>query len=420
MGSTISAANPVNIPLGNQNTFSNFNVYSDEGSTNGTWLGGDTCFYWTSLYNDQTGGIGDVMSLDHFKNLYCENEAGVHNDEMPIWEWDTLNSEIEDQHMGGGGEVYIGGAQQHWIGGNFNNSTSTPTVNWGTQNTADFVTNLGSEPKGNVYSANSLINYGWGSKFSGTTSQVFSNPTGPYGYLQTGNNREPMRGQTADTFFTGNLTAPYTSLESGFITPEEFNASFSFESEAMSQGWTYDATSPITNSYVGCNLGNDTGSIYCNTYLFNQQGIFVGPGQRLVAGKYTIYISAKDAVTASNTANIRLFSNCGSFTQNLGVPLTNAWPTTAAGVFSAPVDLTSVTGSGNCAIGFEFFGATTADQIQIGYVAFAPVAEQLNATTINVTNLTGPGGVTGCAQSPVTGITDGYSSTPWPHRSWAG
>ena len=40
---------------------------------------------------------------------------------MPQWEWDTYNSEIEDQHMGGGGEVYIGGEQQHWFGGNFNN-----------------------------------------------------------------------------------------------------------------------------------------------------------------------------------------------------------------------------------------------------------------------------------------------------------
>ena len=414
-GVTIYAANPVNIPLGNQNSFSNFNVYSNEGTTTGSWLGADTCFYWTALYNDQTGGIGDVMSLDHFKNLYCENEGGVHDDEMPIWEWDTINSEIEDQHMGGGGEVYIGGAQQHWFGGNFNNSTSTPTVNFGSQNTADFVTNLGSEPKSNVYSASSLINYGWGSKFSGTTSQAFSNPTGPYGYLQMGNSREPIRGQTADTFFTGNLTAPYTSLDSGFITPEEFNSSFAFESEAMSQGWTYDATSPITNSYVGCNLGNNTASIYCNTYLFNQQGMFVGRGQRLVPGKYTIYISAKDAVTASNTANIRLFSNCGSFTQNFGVPLTNTWPTTADGVFSAPVDLTSVTGSGNCAIGFEFFGATTADQIQIGYVAFAPVAEQLNAQTINVTNINGPGGVTGCAQSPVTGINNGYTC---PTKGW--
>ena len=270
-------------------------------------------------------------------------------------------------------------------------------------------------PKGNVYSVNSLINFGWGSKFSGTTSQAFSSPTGPYGYLQVGNNREPIRGQTADTFFTGNLTAPYTSMEGGFIAPEEFNANFSFESQAMSQGWTYDSTSPITNAFVGCNLGNNTAAIYCNTYDFNLQGIPIGPGQRLVAGKYTLYISAKDAVTASNSETIKLYSNCGSFLQGFTVPLTNAWPTTAAGVFSVPVDLTTVTGS-SCALGVQFFGSTTADQVQIGYFAFAPVAEQLNAQTINVTNINGPGGVTGCAQSPVTGINNGYTC---PTQGWS-
>jgi hypothetical protein len=314
--------------------------------------------------------------------------------------------------MGGGGEVYIGGAQQHWIGGNFNNAVSTPVVNFGTQNTADFATNLGSEPKGNVYSVNSLINYGWGSKFSGTTSQAFSSPTGPYGYLQTGNSREPIRGQNADTFFSGNLTQPYTSLDGGFITPEEFNANFSFEATAMSQGWTYDATSPITGAYVGCNLGTNTGSSYCDTYDFNLTGIPIGAGQRLVPGKYTLYISAKDAVTASNTASIQLYSNCGSFLQSIPAPLTNAWPTTAAGVITASVNLSTVTGGATCYLGVRFFGATTADQIQIGYFAFAPVAEQFNAQTINVTNLSGPGGVTGCAQSPVTGINNGYSNTP--------
>ncbi len=407
-GVTIYAANPVNIPLGNQNTFSNFNVYSNEGATNGSFLGADTCYYWTTLWSDQTGVVTSLLSLDHFKNLYCENEGGSHDDVMPIWEWDTYNSEIEDQHMGGGGEVYIGGGQQHWVGGNFNNAITTPAVNWGTQNTADYSANLGSEPKGNVYGSNSLINFGWGSNFSGTTAQVFSSPTGPYGNLQMGNSRAPIRAQTAETFNTGNLTAPYTSSESGFITPEEFNANFAFESQAMSQGWTYDATSPITGSYVGCNLGNNTAFIYCSTYEFNQQGIFIGPGQRLVPGKYTLYISAKDAAQATNAANITLFSNCGSYSHAMTVPLTNAWPTTAAGVFSTQIDLTSATG-GSCALGVQFLGATTADQIQIGYFAFAPLAEQFNAQTINVTNLNGPGGTTGCAQSPVTGINNGYT-----------
>ena len=119
------------------------------------------------------------------------------------------------------------------------------------------MTNLGSEPKGNVYGTNSLINFGPFSKFSGTTSQRFGTPSGPYGGLQAGNSREPIRSQTNETFNTGNLTAPYASSEGGFITPEEFNANFAFESQAMSVGWTYDATSPITNAYTACNVGNN-------------------------------------------------------------------------------------------------------------------------------------------------------------------
>ncbi len=185
-GITLYAANPVNIPLGNENTFSNFNVYSQEGTTSGSGLGADTCFYFTSLYNDQTGGVGEALSLDHFKNLYCEPEGGAHAGQMPQWEWDTANSEIEDQHMGGGGEVYVGGINQHWVGGNFNNSANLPLLNWGVGNTSDYSTTLGTEPKSNTYGVSSLINYGFYSRFSGTTSQAFGSPGGPYGTLAGG------------------------------------------------------------------------------------------------------------------------------------------------------------------------------------------------------------------------------------------
>jgi hypothetical protein len=419
-GITIYAANPVNIPVGNQNTFSNFNVYSQEGTTAGIGVGADTCMYFTALYNDQNGGYLDIMSLDHFKNMYCEPEGGAHAVQMPEWEWDTINSEIEDQHMGGGGEVYLGGAQQHWIGGNFNNAISTPTINWGWGNTTDFVTNLGSEPKGNTYGVNSLINFAPFTKFSGTTSQRFSNPTGPYGGLAVGNSREPIRTQTAETFNTGNLTAPYTSSEGGFITPEEFNSSFAFESQAMSVGWTYDSTSPITDAYTACNVGNNPGSIYCATGQFNLENISIGPGQRLVGGKYTLYISMKDAVTATNTETISVFSGCGGFSRSYNIPITNAWPSTAAQVFTVPIDLTAAAGPG-CTLGFRFWGATTADQIQVGYVDFAPVAEQLTAQTINANTIILPPGSTGgtasgCAQSPVTGIDGGYTC---PTKGWS-
>ena len=86
---------------------------------------------------------------------------------------------MEDEHIGRRGEVYIGGGDQHSFGGNFNNAINTPTINWGSGNTADYVVNLGSEPKGNIYGVNSLINFAPFSRFSGTTSQRFSTPTGP-------------------------------------------------------------------------------------------------------------------------------------------------------------------------------------------------------------------------------------------------
>ena len=416
----IWAANPVNMVTGGQNSFSNFNVYSAEGTTTGSGLGADTCFYFTQTASDQTGGTIGIIGNTEFHNLYCEPEGGSHAVQMPQWEWDTVGSQIYDQHMGGGGEVYIGGGQQHWVSGNFNNAVSTPTINWGRGNTADYVTNLGSEPKGNVYGTNSFINFAPFIKFSGTTSQVFSSPTGPWGNLAAGNTREPIRSQTNETFNTGNLTAPYVSSEGGFITPEEFNADFAFESQAMSVGWTYDATSPITNAYTACNVGNNAGSIYCATGRFNLESLPVGPGQRLVGGKYTLYISMKDAVAATNTAKISIFGSCGGFSQSYSIPIANTWPAGAAQVFTTQIDLTSAAGPG-CALGIRFWGATTADQIQVGYMDFAPLAEQLNAVTLNTTYLNLPPGATGgsangCSQSPVTGIDGGYTC---PTKGWS-
>ncbi len=153
-------------------------------------LGADTCYYFTALYNDQTGGYGDVMSLDHFKNLYCENEGGAHDVQMPIWEWDTLNSEMEDHAHGRRwrGLHRRGAAALDWR--ELQQRAAGAGDQFWQPEHGGHVTTLGQEPKGNVYSVNALINYGWGSDFNGTTSQSFSTPTGPYGYLQSGNSRD--------------------------------------------------------------------------------------------------------------------------------------------------------------------------------------------------------------------------------------
>ena len=407
------AAVPYVFPYGNQVTYSNMAAYSEENSSGGTALGADTCYYFTALLNDQTGGLGEANSLDHFKNLYCEPEGGTHALSMPNWEWDTLNSEIEDMHMGGGGEVYISGSNQHWTGGNFNQTATVPAVNFGAQNTADFVSGLGLEPRSNVYGSSALVNFGPGAKFSGLTDGVYGTSTGPYGALQVGNNREPIASQTNETFNTGNTTAPYVSSGGGLITPEEFNSSPAFEANPMSVGWTFDDTSPVTHSYTACNVTNNPGATSCFEYKFHQGMIGVGPGQRIANGKYTLYMSAKDVTAATNTFTFQVGTTCNGIIGTYSIPITNAWPSTAAGVFTKQVDFTGVTAAG-CGLELVFQGATTADKVQVGYVDFAPVAEQVYAQTINVTNLNTGGSSTGstptgCGQSPVTGISGGYT-----------
>jgi len=186
----------------------------------------------------------------------------------------------------------------------------------------------------------------------------------------------------------------------------------------MSVGYTFDDTAPVTHSYTACNVGNNPGTYYCFTSAFNQNKIGVGPGQRIVNGKYTMYVSVRDVTAATNTWTFSVGTTCGGIIGTYNIPITNAWPTTAAGVYTVPIDFTGITTAG-CGLGLILQGATTADQIRIGYLAFAPVAEQFNAQTIkaqtiNATTINLPGGSTGstsngCAQSPVTGINNGYT-----------
>ena len=112
--------------------------------------------------------------------------------------------------------------------------------------------------------------------------------------------------RTNETFNTGNLTAPYTSSEGGFITPEEFNAQFNFESQAMSWGRPTTTRLAVTRSYTACNVGNNPTTTYCATSKFNQDAIGVGPGQRISNGKYVMWISAKDVTAATNTWSLQV------------------------------------------------------------------------------------------------------------------
>ena len=91
--------------------------------TSGSSLGADTCYYFNQALERPDRRLLNAGPLITLRISTASRRAAPTPARCRIWECDTYNSEIEDQHMGGGGEVYIGGAQQHWIGGNFNNST---------------------------------------------------------------------------------------------------------------------------------------------------------------------------------------------------------------------------------------------------------------------------------------------------------
>ena len=159
----------------------------------------------------------------------------------------------------------------------FNNAVGTPAVNFGTGNTADYVTGLGSEPKGNVYGTNALINFAPLSKFSGTTSQRFSTATGPYGALQVGNSREPIPAQTGETFFTGNLTQPLQQLVWRFHYTGGVQCELCARSHRPCR-WVGRMTRHprLPRRIRSCNVGNNPGSIYCATGQFNEQALPIG------------------------------------------------------------------------------------------------------------------------------------------------
>ena len=234
-------------------------------------------------------------------------------------------------------------------------------------------------PNGNTYGSSSLINFGTNSNWTG---QV--NALGPYQFLQSGNSRQPCPSQNADTFILGNLTAPFVSSQCGLITPDEFNSpSTTFEAQPMSVGSTFDNSSPVTHAYVGCNVGTSVTVVYCNPYRFNDTGIWIGKDNALVPGKYLVTVSAKDVTTATNTFTMGFGATCLTAVQ-IPVSIKNTWPQARSDYFQTILDLSAA--SGNCAVAFQILGATTADQIQIGFVAYTPLPEQFSANTINLLN----------------------------------
>ncbi len=409
----ISSCNVSDLISGGQNSFKDWNTYSGCTNTAGATLGANTCFLFSQGWNDQANHPQAIQGNVDLHNMYCEPEFGSQYGLVPVFEWDLSIANWDNLHMGGGGETYLGGNNQHFQGGNFNNQALFPVINYGYGNGSDGTQWLAwGNGVGNVYGTNSFINYGPNSHFSGATSK--ENPrTSPYGAQQMGNSREPWSGQSNETFNTGNTTAPYVNSNGGYIPAWEIAVDGFFECCGFKVPWAYDASSPSGGS-VGCFMSTDGGAA-CFSYLFNEAGIAIGPGQRLAAGKYVVHVASKSLTGAATSYQIKVGA-CGlGDSGTFNIPVTTSWP---APDVSFEVDFTgkAMCGGGTpSSLSMDFiFPTPNNDTIYVAYVDFAPVAETITAQTINVTTIHMPGGsptggsATGCSQSPVVGIDGGY------------
>jgi hypothetical protein len=423
---TLSVGYPYDFIAGNQITLENFDTYSSY-QGNG-WAG---AFFYTNEFDDQTGAVKAGVSHANVINHYVEPEGGSYAGNEPLMQIDCNVCQFIGLHQGGGGEDYIGGHNNTFLGGNFNNSftSSIPVINYGAYNNYLGITNAGAYPLGNTYGTNSFINFGPGTQMAVNTT---GEDSGPIGTLAYGNNRSAWSGQSDETFTTGNITAPYVTAMQGLITPEEY-APLNFDAQTMNHNlWTFDATATVTQSNAGCTVGTNPSNGYCTPHAFNLgAGIQIGPGQRIVNGKYIVYASFKDGTAATNTFHFSIASLANGLTgcstnlvvTNFTVPITNQWPASNAATNLGIVDLSSPTYTG-CYLQLNYNGATTADVIYNQFVNFVPLPELTETAAVSIQgvgaptiNLGSAGQETWQTAAPTTGCGTTYpNGTIW-HNS---
>jgi hypothetical protein len=204
------------------------------------------------------------------------------------------------------------------------------------------------------------------------------------------------------TWILGNTTVPFVNENGGYIPASEFNNNGAYEAAPMNVPWYYDPTSPSYGT-VGC--ATNPFGITCISYDFNQGGVIVGNGQRLVPGKYTLYMAVKSTGAAS-TFQLQVGVCAPGDTAVFTVPVTSTYV-----VQQFQVDLTGKTCGGSIAFSYGF--SNVADTISVGYAAMAPLPQQFNAYGINITNnllLNGVAGTTGQVPTVQSGGALGWGS----------
>lgn len=410
-GLTFRNAYPLMIINSDQNHFANIDSYSQLGNSSGGAVGCATGFYTGYGWDDQTGAAIGSMNQTTVDNFYVEPESGTHCGQEILISMEGFSNQFTGWHMGGGGYVRINGADQHWIGGNLNNSSGfgnvAPIMNWGSYTTFDYTENVGGSPFCNVFNYGSVtlncqfLNWGPGTKLNTRIDNA-----GPLGNSVYGNNRAVIRGQTAEAFGLGNVGSKnFISSDAGFITPEEIS---SFD--AMTTGWVFDSLAETTQSAATC-----TNSSGCSASRFNGNGIFIGPGQRITPGKYWMTSSFRSNL-ATNSFNFSIATLCPSQTFVYG-PTSVSTVNTGYTTISALVDFSSYTSTNPyCTLQLVFGAPTSADTISWQYTDFAPLSASFNTQQLNIIGSGSPtitntnGAETWQTASPTTGC-----GSTWPN-----
>lgn len=389
-GITIRAGYLFDFINANQTNFSNFDTYSQLGSLSGS-VGCGGGFFFTSGWDDETGAPTSFVTQSETHNLYVEPETGSHCQQEALNEFDGISVLYNDIHQGGGGFVYMGGTDQHFLGGNFNNQGLggtggvAPITNYGNGNTILYTENIGTTQRCNNFDAPNFscgfIN--WGRDFYGL---VREGGVGPLMNPAFGNTRSAIDGQNGDTFSIGNVGTDFIPNAAGIlITPSEFTDG-TIESSPFQILWEYDSTATVTQSNVGCNVGNNTAAKYCSPFRFDGGGgVWIGKGGRISAGKNMVYWSSKSGLSTNTTGwGISVGCSPGVITYVAGPfteAVTNAYPATSVGVAQHVVDLSPYAG---CGLVLDQYGANSADTIYTQFVAVAPIPDNLNVQQLSI------------------------------------
>lgn len=342
--------------------------------------------------NDQMGYNSVAMVDTHFDGHYLEAEtsgsptlAGT----APLYQLDCANCAYTSFTPKSGGLTYIGGSYQILEGGFLSGGATIPVINYGRYNSFERVAGLSNtgQAASNVWGACSFCNWGPGTYASTPASGT---QTGAIQVIAAGNSKRRLGGQTADTFATGNLANWYADPLGGYVTPDEFNTSSSFDPNPMSVGWVFDDSAPISHSYTACNVPTSGG---CSTYQFNSGArVQIGPDQRISAAPYLMSTAFKTPAGA-NTFTFTVSTRNASGTCSTSTPYSATITTTGSGwqLFpppgAAPIPV-DFSGSSGCVLQVAYQNAGSASQVQTAFVDFTPIPANSVAT-----QFTFPGGI---------------------------